>query len=66
MIVEQYQSAGNAIMWERDKQLAQYSEPRFRKRTCRKCKKAKATKGGTMKNHVFVCKDCNDARNAVI
>jgi len=65
VIVEQYQSAGNTIMWERDKQIGQYSESRFNKKMCRKCRQPKSAKGGTNKNFVFVCKDCNDARNAV-
>jgi hypothetical protein len=65
MIVEQYQSAGNAIMWEREKQLSQYSKSRFTKKICRRCKNAKETKGGTNNNFVFVCKDCNDKKAGI-
>ena len=65
MIVGRYGIVGNEIMWERDKQNAQYSESRFTKKICRKCRQPKGTKGSSNKNFIFICKDCNDERNAI-
>ena len=33
----------------------------FATKTCRKCRVVKSTKGGTNKNRVFICEDCNNA-----
>ncbi|CAB4132016.1 hypothetical protein UFOVP136_11 [uncultured Caudovirales phage] len=68
MIVGRYGSAGQEIQWERDRNAKQnYNDEtsRFTKKICRRCKNTKETKGGTNKNFIFVCKDCNDALRVV-
>ena len=63
MIVESSRySAGQTIYNERQRELSKVDASRFLRRMCRMCKEPKSAEGGTFRNHVFVCKTCNEKR----